>query len=116
MLEIDKDTTYSKPNAKEASRWQDKLSKKQVFWVEDQCREMMSPRGYAALSGEGDDIGTIGRFLLKLDSRIRRIWMNINQWGLLTWILLVASRRTNSKTLQKKAQIRVNKVKELHLK
>ena len=116
MLEIEADTTYSRPDPKYAQQWKNKLTENEVAWVEYQCASLMKARGYE-LSGlplRKPDLGD--RFKLKLQSRWFRMRFNIQRWGAVNWFLFVTSKRIGPKRLRDVMQDRVNKITTKYLK
>lgn len=116
MLDIDKDTTYSPPSLKFAGQWQDKLSAKEIAWVEYQCKDLMHDRGYPLATPDPRAPSRLDRFKIFLQNRLFRIRFNVKRYGLSNWLLYVISKRLGYTPLRNRVQQRINLIDVKYLK
>jgi hypothetical protein len=116
MLEIEADTTYSRPDPKFAKQWQNKLTPDEIQWVECQCAELMQQRGYNLCSSSQTFPNRLTRIQLAVQNRWYRIGFNIERWGLKTWFLFILSKRLRLESLRDKMQLQINQIETQYLK
>lgn len=116
MLNIDKDTTYSPPSLSFAGQWRNKLSSKEVAWVEYQCQDLMYSRGYTTETVDPRPPSPLDRFGIFLQNRLYRIGYNVRKYGLLNWLLYVTSKRFGITSLRNRVQERINLIDVKYLK
>lgn len=109
MLEIDKDTTYSRPDSKLASQWQKSLSRREINWVESRCSIQMKKRGYESIGTVGYKPGVLEMLWIKTQNRIYRITFNIRRWGLKNWIYHVFAKRYGTLSMQYATRARIDR-------
>jgi len=85
VLKYDADTTYDIPDAKNAHRWRDRLTAKQIRHAEMAAGALIDQLGYERLSNVKEP-GTLRRKVLALDSRVRRTLFRCKRYG--TWLML----------------------------
>ena len=116
MLEIEQDTTYSAPSQAYVNQWQQKLTDREITWIEYQCHDLMQKRGYE-LSGFPVQKPSLFELLrIKLQNRSYRIHYNIQRWGFTTWCLHVLTKRLGPTSLRDKIQMRIDRITTAHLK
>jgi Sulfotransferase family len=110
MLEIGKDTTYSKPDASYATQWKEKMTELEVGWVENCCKELMLNRGYN-LSGYPVLKPTFLTLIkLKFQNRIYRVSFNIRRWGVINWFGFVVSKKLKCSRIKDFFQEKINAI------
>ncbi len=116
MLEIDKDTTYSRPNPAEAKSWRD-FPSHIVRQVEARLgAQTLRAEGYAlsdypALSSSG-----LMRGWLKVDNILNRILFRIRRYGFWLWLKGVISRRLPGDSLERSVQLEIDAIDSAFLK
>ncbi|GLS26064.1 sulfotransferase family protein [Marinibactrum halimedae] len=116
MLNLEKDTTYSRPDARYANQWKKKLTPKQISHVEYQCHEMMRTRGYDIASDKIEKPSMLEMLKIQMQSRLYRISFNVKRWGFSLWLLFIISKRLGLKSLKDSCQLRINKITVRYLK
>lgn len=116
MLDIENDTTYSRPDASYAEQWKTKLSQREIRWVEYQSAQMLQDRGYH-LSGNPLQPPSLTELLyIRIQNRVHRVAHNVRRWGLGTWLGFVVAKRTGPRALRNHFTNRVNAANRKHLK
>jgi len=115
MPDIDKISTYSKPDPKLVEQWRKKQSANEILAVESQCRELMLSLGYKVVNSTPDkDPSTLQRFILKFDNKIKRTQFSINRYGIRLWLYKIIS---NKLPILKSTRMtnNINRVERLYL-
>lgn len=108
MQEIEGSTSYSRPNAKFAEQWREKLSSKEIRWVEERCGDLMVKRGYEPSQQGLSAPSSLQIMALKLQSRWYRIKFNINRHGIKNWAFFVLSKRVGPASFKTSMQAVIN--------
>jgi hypothetical protein len=94
MPNIDKVSTYSKPDAKLVEQWRKKQSVKEVRLVESRCREVMKSLGYEVVNtSSGQDPSAIQKSILQINNRIYKMNFSIKRYGFLLWLYKILANR-----------------------
>ena len=116
MLDIGKDTTYSRPDAGFAYQWKRRLSAQEIGHVEYQCHEMMSERGYEVVSDPVKPPSLFEKLGIILQSRWYRIGFNVERWGLKLWLMYTLCKHLGLRSLQERYQLQINEIATRYLK
>ncbi|OUR61406.1 hypothetical protein A9Q74_09585 [Colwellia sp. 39_35_sub15_T18] len=116
MPNIDKVSTYAKPDANLVEQWRKKQSAKEVLWVESQCREMMKLLGYEPINTTCDqDPSSISKFILQIDNKVKKIKFSIKRYGYYLWLYKAINNRF-SFFKNEEATNEINEIERIYLK
>ncbi len=117
MLDIDKVSTYARPDPKYKEQWKHKLSDAEILSVECQCANLMLKRGYELnFKDQSDYPGTIKKIFYRVESRFKRILFNIDRYGFILWLSYVILKRLPFKALRQKTIAKKDDIDRTHLK
>lgn len=116
MLDIEGNTTYSRPNPKFANQWKIKLAARDIYRVESKCRDLMLLRGYKPASSEQRKISTIEKSYLALNNRVRRVFFSIKRYGLKLWLTYMLAKRLPLGRFAYQVRMQINEAQERALK
>ncbi len=116
MLNIEGDTTYSRPSAKFARQWRDKLSPQEIAWVEYQCEDLMKSRGYEVITPELRAPEGWEKFRIWLQNRSYRVKFNVRRYGFLNWLMFISSKRVGPASVRMAVQRKINDIDRRYLK
>lgn len=116
MLEIDKDTTYSRPDARLAKSWRTQAPEKDVRQVEARVGPALAEAGYAPSGLPPLHVGALRRLALRMDARVGRMRFAQRRHGFGLWMATVLTRRLPVPAWQNLAQRRVDEITLRHLK
>jgi hypothetical protein len=116
MLEIEKDTTYSRPNARLAKDWRTQAPEKDVRQVEAQVGPALAEAGYAPSGLPPLQVGPLRRLALRTDARLGRMRFAQRRHGFGLWLAGVVARRLPVPAWQARTQRRVDEINLRYLK
>lgn len=112
MLEIDKDTTYSKPSPRAAQSWLAASARKDVRQVEARVGARLMEAGYEASGLPPLNAGKLARTVMAMQDFFIRIRTGVKYYGLSLWVALIVARRTPNSDFAKRT---FKKVQEIHM-
>lgn len=116
MLEIADDTSYSFPSASYANQWKQKLSAKEIRWVELQASETMLAQGYEPKETKHKPLTLLELFSITLQNRYYRARFHIKKWGFSLWSQNILSRLLGNKKWTDRVRLRIGEKNKLYLK
>jgi len=116
MLGYVRSSTYDTPDPGRASRWETKLTRRQIQLVESRVGRLLQRRGYRLSGLPALRVGPVLATLLRLQNRWGRMTFRMRRYGLPLWAQDVFSRRFGSRKRRRKVLLRLNRVDEAHLK
>ncbi len=116
MLSYPESTSYKLPDKKLCYQWKVKLGKSEIQLVEGKIGNEIVGDGYVLSEFEPVIPGLLGRFILKLKSRIKRSSYQIRKYGAKLHLLTIVANRLGLSWLQVICQKQRNEVDRLHLK
>ncbi|MDH3711269.1 MAG: sulfotransferase [Cyclobacteriaceae bacterium] len=116
MLEIEKDTTYNRPNSNEAQHWSKSATPEEIQLVEVCADELLLNAGYEHSQLPILHISSLKKLQLNMRNRYNKIRFFINKYGLLLWLLSITSRRLPFDDLRTDIQLRIDEVTNKHMK
>ncbi len=116
MLEIEKDTTYKRPNPSEAQHWSITASPEEIQLVEACAGAMLLDAGYEKSSLPGLSINGTKKLQLDIQNRYKKIQFFIRRYGFQLWLLKITASRLPIQSLRTVVQIRIDEVTNKHLK
>ncbi len=93
MPNIDKVSTYAKPNPKLVEQWKLKQTDDEINHVESQCRQLMTKLDYKEASSANLDPSSFKIFYLKINNKIKKVEFNINRYGLYLYTYRILSNK-----------------------
>ena len=117
MLEIDRDTTYSRPNPNGARSWKDDATADEVAQVESRIGpERMASAGYPASGNPLLPDNAYQRARIALQDVRVRVGARVKRYGVGLWLQGVMSRRLPFRDLKERIQVRIDQIDNLHMK
>ena len=116
MLEIEKDTTYKRPNPNEAQHWSKTASSEEIQLVEACAGAMLLDAGYERSSLPSLTIDGSTRLRLAIRNRYTKILFFVRKYGFQLWLLKITTSRLPFRNLRTAVQIRIDEVTNKHLK
>ena len=116
MLEIEKDTTYNRPNSNEAQHWSKNAIPEEIQLVEVCAEEKLMNAGYEHSQFPILNISSLKRLQLNMRNRYNKIRFVIDRYGLLLWLLSITSRRLPLGEFRTGIQLRIDQVTNKHMK
>lgn len=116
MLEIEKDTTYERPNPKASRSWRDGATELEIRAVEARLGDLLAESGYLPSALPPLSIGRMRAVTLKLDDRIRRMRFRQRRYGLTLWAMSWLAARTHIDGFRRCVQAKVDAITIRHLK
>ena len=116
MLEIERDTTYKRPNPDEAQHWSASATPVEIRLVEACAGKYLSDAGYEPSELPPLTIGKLDKLSLNLRNRYNMIKFFIKRNGLVLWLLAITSRRLPFKGLRTDVQLRIDTITNRHMK
>ena len=117
MLEIERDTTYRRPDPKAAKSWRTSASDREVAQVETVVgRQRLAAAGYEHSGLPELPVAGLGRWRIAVTDAVRRVRFRVRRYGLGLWAAGVASRRLPFQGWRERVQARIDAVDTQHLK
>jgi len=117
MLEIDKTTTYERPNPKVAQSWRDTATRREIAEVEACVGEQqLRACGYQPSGLPGLKLSPARRRLIRIYDLLGRCRRRIQIYGLSLWFQSMLSRRLPSERYRRYCQRRIDAVDNKNLK
>lgn len=117
MLEIERDTTYSKPDPNVASSWKTADDREGIAQVEARIgRRRLIESGYTPSDVPSLSAGPFTKSALEIQNRTGRALFRINRYGLSLWVQMALAKRLPISALREHAQRQMNAVDQKYLK
>ncbi len=116
MMEIEKDTTYKKPNQDAAGSWVKTATEEEIQLAEACAGRLLIDAGYEHSSLPLLQLSTLEKKKLDLRDRFYRIKFSIKRYGLFLWLGAVISRRLPFEALNARMHFRIDEITTKHLK
>ena len=116
MLEIEKDTTYKRPDINEAQHWSKTASQEEIQLVEECAGDLLMNAGYERSHLPTLHIGGFKITQLKIRNRYNKIRNFVGRYGWRLWMLSVASRRLPFERFRTDIQLRIDDITNKNLK
>ena len=116
MLDYHRDTTYDPPDAKLAHQWIDRLTPREIRLVESRIADRLLHRDYQLSGLPPARVPSWLDRSLRIQSRLRTIRFGLKRYGLPLWAAGVISRRFGPRSLRDKITLRMNEIRNRHLK
>ncbi|MFL0810263.1 MAG: sulfotransferase [Agarilytica sp.] len=114
MMEIDKDTTYSKPNPKAARSWRDSASKAEVRQVEARVRDKLQEAGFELSEYPPLSVSGLNLTLIELSDLVNRVLFRCKRYGFTLWLSNVLAPRLGLKDWNKKVKMQIQAIEIQH--
>lgn len=115
MLRYPEESRYERPDPSAAERWRERMSPRELGYVESEIGDLLARRGYPP-SGIAPAVpGRLARLRLQLQDRCFRIAFRFRRYG---WALIVAefvARRLRLDPLQRRLRLRIDAITTRHL-
>lgn len=117
MQEIEKDTTYRRPNPSEAQSWRKQASEREIREVEARVGpELFAKAGYPLSGLPPLPLNVLTRMQIALADVVQRVRFRIARYGFWLWLSGVASRRLPFRSLSDSIKLKINEVDNRYLK
>ena len=111
MLEIDRDTSYGRPNSSESKSWRKSATDREVRQVEVRVgHEMMKQAGYAPSGLPISTMNAPAKALVTLEEAFHRVRRKIQIYGFSVWLAAMVGRRLGLTALRDSAQRRIDAI------
>lgn len=115
MLEIERDTTYRRPDPKQCRSWRDDAALEEISEVEARLGTRLAAGGYVPSGGARSAFGCLKRARLDLADRFGRVRFAWKRFGPKLWLAGVITRRLPLVGLRRSVQARLDEVRRRHL-
>jgi hypothetical protein len=116
MLDIERDTTYRRPDPRAARSWRDDASEREVREMEARLGARLADAGYAPSGLPALQLTPLQRLALTLDSRVGRMRFSQRRYGVPLWAASVASRWLPLPGLRDSVRLARDRIDQRHLK
>lgn len=116
MLSYSQDSSYDLPDPKLIGQWRHKLSDGEIRLLEARIGQLLEQRGYALSGLPPMRVGAVGRWWLRLHSRVLRARFRIGRYGLGLYLADFLSRRLGVGPWRRRVQLSLNQIDKAHLK
>jgi hypothetical protein len=114
MLEIERDTTYKRPDPRSCRSWRDDAKPSEIAEVEGRLGDLITAAGYA-LSGQPRwRPGPLQHLVLRFRDRWGRIRFSWRRYGVPLWFAGVVTRRLPIVSWRRSVQARIDSVRQKH--
>lgn len=116
MMEVDADTTYSRPSPDTARSWRDSASPREIAQVETRVsHERLERAGYEPSDLPPLPNGPITRLGVHAEDVFNRVRFRQRRYGVGLWLAGVISRRLPIRSIREAVQVRLDEVTNQHL-
>ncbi len=117
MLEIDKDTSYERPNPASAKSWRETASHSEVAQVEERLPEgALEKWQYQWSDIQWDPLGPIGKLKVDVKDVAVRVRYRVEKYGPGLWLLGVLARRLPLRGFEESIRRKLDDIDDQHLK
>jgi hypothetical protein len=117
MLEIERDTTYRRPDPRAARSWRHDATEREVREMEDRLGSRLVEAGYDPSGFPALEVGPLHRLGLSVDHRVGRMRFRQRRYGIPLWMASLVTRRLLPlQPLRDRAQQAIDRVDERYLK
>lgn len=114
MMNIEGDTTYSRPSSKEARSWRDSASENEIAQVESRIGDRLIRSGYDPSGVRKLADSPINRIRIQIEDVLKRIVFRWKRYGFVLWFSHVIVKRLPFKGIRKKVALRIQEIDILH--
>lgn len=117
MLEIDSDTTYSRPDPILARSWRGSAKPREIAQIETRIgKQVIQAAGYEASEFPGIRLNRINRLRISAEDLTSRMLFKVKKYGFWLWAQSVVARRLPHGSYREKIQLRINEINNANLK
>lgn len=110
MMDIEQDTSYSKPNAKLARSWRDSASDHEIRQVETKLGEQLELSGYEHSGLAPYKLTAVRRTTISAEDFINRTVFRWKHYGFLLWLANIVSNRVSLGKFNKKIKLQMQEI------
>ena len=111
MMEIEADTTYSRPNKSESKSWRDSAAPREVMQVEARVgSDALRHAGYVRSGLPTLRMSPLRRLLIHVEDVFIRARLRIGFYGLSLWSAAVVTRRLPFESLRESIQLKIDAI------
>ena len=114
MLEIEKDTTYSRPDPSQAQSWRTAASRGDVVQVEAKVGDKMISAGYGPSGYPSLKLNSFNLFMIHLQGLKNRVMFRLRRYGFWLWAISIFARRVPNLKISKKTLLRMQEIDTRH--
>ncbi|MBE8232878.1 MAG: sulfotransferase [Endozoicomonadaceae bacterium] len=116
MLDYAERSSYGKPDPSLINQWKNKLTAREIQYVEGKAHKLMTQLGYELSAKPLAKIGFVEKLWLSISNKIFRVKFAVKRYGVCLYFTERLSRKFRLTKINKQARLKINEIAKGYLK